>query len=106
MEVEILGAGRIEAVVDTRFSGFLVLPHAHSYSATLPVVATEAYDMAGGQRATFDVALGHVHWMGQTRLVEILLSPAHEVLLGTQMFRGQRLEIDYTKRSVTIVTSP
>ncbi|HXF05435.1 MAG TPA: hypothetical protein VNM72_08470 [Blastocatellia bacterium] len=106
IEVEIIGSGLIEAVIDTGFSGFLVLPRTHPYSSTLPVVASETYDVAGGQRVTFDVALGKIHWMGQAMLVEILLSPGAEVLIGTQVFRGQRLEIDYDKRTVMVDFSP
>jgi len=106
VEVEIIGAGPIEAVIDTGFSGFLVLPQTHPYSSVLPVVASETYDVAGGQQVTFDVALGQIRWMGQAMLVEMLLSPATEVLVGTQVFRGHRLEIDYTKRTVVIDLSP
>lgn len=102
IEVEIIGSGPIEAVIDTGFSGFLVLPRTHPYSSALPVVASETYDVAGGQHVTFDVALGQIHWMGQVLLVEILLSPATEVLVGTQVLRGQRLEIDYAKRTVVV----
>lgn len=106
IEVEIIGSGPIEAVIDTGFSGFLVLPRTHPYCSALPVIASETYDVAGGQRVTFDVALGQIHWMGQAMLVEILLSRGAEVLVGTQVFRGQRLEIDYTTRAVVVDFSP
>lgn len=42
VEVEIIGSGPIEAVID---SGFLILPQTHTSGLALLLVASEAYDL-------------------------------------------------------------
>lgn len=58
------------------------------------------------QQVTFDGVLEQAHWMRQAMPLEILLSPTTEGLEGTQVFRGQRREIDHTKRTVGIEIRP
>lgn len=51
---------------------------------------------------TADVALGEIEWLGDRRSVEIVLSESNDSLIGTEMFEGCKLIVDYSSRSVSI----
>jgi len=49
-----------------------------------------------------DVALGEIEWLGQRRIVEVIMSEGNDSLIGTEMFEGAKLLVDYANRSVVI----
>lgn len=89
-----LSAGEtVECLVDTGFTGALVLPQALVARLGLPVVGREIFEMVGGQRFVASVALADIEWLGETRTVRVIIS--EDTLLGTELLEGTRLTIDY-----------
>lgn len=102
VKIRFVKAEVLECIVDTGFDGALILPGDVAERLRLPVVARLAFELVGGARMTADVALGDIEWLGQRRTVEIILSEGNDSLIGTEMFEGCRLLIDYTSRSLSI----
>ncbi len=85
-------AREIDAVIDTGFNGFLVLPPALVADLGLPIVGDGEAVLADGSEAAFDVYGVSLLWDGQPRYVEtgaVGLDP----LLGMAMLDGYDLNI-------------
>lgn len=96
-----LAAGEtVECLVDTGFSGALVLPQALVARLNLPIVGREVFEMIGGRRFVAGMALAEVEWLGRRRTFRVIIS--EDTLLGTEMLDGCRLVIDYTAHTVTV----
>jgi clan AA aspartic protease len=94
------GEFEVECVVDTGFTGALVLPRAVIEQLSLPVVTHEEFSMVGGVRDSADVALAQVHWLGEIRRVDVIVKDAH--LVGAALLAGTRLTVDYAAGTVLI----
>jgi clan AA aspartic protease len=90
----------VECLVDTGFTGALVLPQNLVMRLNLPVVGREVFEMVGGRQFVADVALAEVEWLGATKTVRIIVSD--DRLLGTELLDGTRLVIDYVAHTLTI----
>lgn len=49
-----------------------------------------------------DVALGEIEWLGENRSVEVIVSEGNDALIGTKLFDGAKLVIDYARGLVVI----
>jgi predicted aspartyl protease len=49
-----------------------------------------------------DVALGEIEWLGTRISVEVIISESNDALIGTEMFEGAMLVVDYARCRVTI----
>jgi clan AA aspartic protease len=92
-----------ECVVDTGFDGALILPAPIVESLRLPIVARLVFELVGGARMTADVALGEIKWLGEVRSVEVIISQSNDALIGTEMFEGTKLVLDYVNHRVAII---
>lgn len=90
----------VECLVDTGFTGALVLPQSLVTRLGLPVVGREVFEMVGGQRFIASVALAEIEWLGATRTVRAIVS--EDTLLGTELLDGTKLVIDYAAHTMTI----
>jgi len=90
----------VECVVDTGFTGALVLPRAVVEQLGRPVVTHEEFRMVGGARDSADIALAQVHWLGEVRRVDVIVKEAY--LLGAALLAGTRLTVDYDAGTVLI----
>jgi clan AA aspartic protease len=96
-----LSAGEtVECLVDTGFTGALVLPEALVTRLNLPVVGREVFEMVGGRQFIASVALADLEWLGETRTVRVIVS--EDTLLGTELLDRTQLIIDYIARTVTV----
>jgi clan AA aspartic protease len=96
-----LSAGEtVECLVDTGFTGALVLPQSLVMRLGLPVVGREVFEMVGGRRFVAGVALAEVEWLGAERTVRVIVS--EDTLLGTELLDGTKLAIDYVAHTLTI----
>ena len=95
----------LECIVDTGFDGALILPRYIAGQFNLPIVARLAFELVGGVRMTADVALGEIEWLSERRTVEIILSESNNSLIGTEMFEGCKLLVDYSSRDVSVLES-
>lgn len=90
----------VECLVDTGFTGALVLPQSLVARLSIPIVGREVFEMVGGRQFVADVALAEVEWLGTTRTVRVIVS--EDTLLGTELLDGTKLVIDYVAHTVTI----
>ncbi|MDQ5826446.1 MAG: clan AA aspartic protease [Chloroflexota bacterium] len=90
----------VECLVDTGFTGALVLPHELVTRLNLPIVGREVFEMVGGRRFVAGVALAEVEWLGRRATFRVIVS--EDTLIGTEMLDGCRLVIDYAAHTVTV----
>lgn len=96
-----LSAGEtVECLVDTGFTGALVLPQALVTRLNLPIVGREVFEMVGGRQFIASVAFADIEWLGETRTVRVIVS--EDTLLGTELLDGTRLTVDYIAYTVTV----
>ena len=94
------GDAEVECVVDTGFTGALVLPRAVVDQLGLPIVTHEEFRMVGGVRDSADIVLAQVHWLGEVRRVDVIVKEAY--LVGAALLAGARLTVDYAAGTVLI----
>lgn len=102
VEIRFAGGYELECVVDTGFDGALIVPASFAKRWGFSVAARLVFELVGGARMSADVALGEIEWLGQYRTVEVILSEGVDSLIGTEMFEGAKLIVDYVNRLVTI----
>lgn len=84
---------RIEAVVDTGFTGYLTLPADVAASLGLPQRSSERFILADGSEAVLAVYRGRVLW--HDRELRIPVSQGEgEALIGMSLLRGSDLRIE------------
>ena len=79
IEMEVLGSDqreKIEAVIDTGFYGFLVLPSDLIGRLTLQRIGNQPVFLGDGNEVDFDIYLTKVLWDGEEREVTVLESDA------------------------------
>ena len=103
VEIRFADGQTFECVLDTGFDGALILPSSIVESLNLPIVARLVFELVGGAQMAASVALGEIEWLGEQRTVEVILSESNDALIGTEMFAGAKLVIDYANRAVSIV---
>ena len=102
VEIRFVGGNAFECVVDTGFDGALILPRSVVDQLKLPIVARLIFELVGGARMSADVALGEIQWLGERRIVEVIVTEGDDALIGTEVFEGATLLIDYPNRLVKI----
>jgi clan AA aspartic protease len=96
----------VNAVIDTGFTGFLSLPSSIIAELDLPWNYSDFATLGDGSKTLFDIHQASVIWDGQFRDIEIN-SADTDPLLGMQMLRGYRLQVDTTQGGlVTIAALP
>ncbi len=84
---------RIEAVIDTGFTGYLTLPADVATSLGLPERGAERFVLADGSEAVLAIYRGRVLWHG--RELRIPVSQADGgALVGMSLLRGSRLTVN------------
>ncbi len=84
---------RVDAVVDTGFTGHLTLPSATVGVLGLPIVGSAESVLADGSLVLEDVCLARVLWHGRERPVRVLVSDATP-LLGMALLGGSELRVE------------
>ncbi len=84
---------RVEAVVDTGFTGHLTLPSATVEVLGLPIIGSAESILADGSLVMEDVCLASVLWHGGERPVRVLVADATP-LLGMALMRGSELRVE------------
>ncbi len=92
-----------ECLVDTGFTGALVLPKSLIDKLEFPVFGHEDnLQMVGGAMTSADLALAQIEWLGEVRSVVVIVKD--DFLLGAQLLADAHLDIDYPKRTLSIST--
>lgn len=102
LRIDLTAGEMVECVIDTGFSGHLVLPRAVVSRLGLTVIGREVLEMVAGHFLTADLVQADVTWLGKTRSVEAVVSEGEDALLGTALLDGTKLTIDYVSYTVTI----
>jgi len=84
---------RVEAVVDTGFTGHLTLPSATVEALELPIIGSAESVLADGSLVMEDVCLARVLWHGSERPVRVLVADATP-LVGMALMRGSELRVE------------
>ena len=98
-----LGSGAIDVLIDTGFSGSLIIPQTVANDLTLNFEGVEEFYTATGQMFLAPAFTVAINWFGERLKAPIAVSAdVREALLGGQMLEGCRLRIDYAERTVQI----
>ena len=84
---------RVEAVVDSGFTGHLTLPSATVEALGLPIIGSAESTLADGSLVVEDVCLARVLWHGGERPVRVLVAEAAP-LLGMALMRVSELRVE------------
>ena len=84
---------RVEAVVDTGFTGHLTLPSATVDTLGLTIIGSAESVLADGSLVMEDVCLARVLWHSGERPVRVLVADATP-LLGMAPMRGSELRVE------------
>lgn len=97
-----LVAGReVECLVDTGFTGALVLPQSLVDELGLHVFGhEEGLQMVGGEETSAGLAVAQIEWLGEVRMVVVFVKD--DFLLGAQLLEDARLVVDYPRRTLTV----
>ena len=83
----------IRSVIDTGYTGDLMLPRAIVNELGLSLQAIQDATLGDGSLTTFEMYAGSVIWDGQARRVEVNASET-ECLVGMGLLEEYKLEID------------
>lgn len=109
IELEVIGLAqraKIEAVLDTGFTGYLMLPSDLINHLSLQLIGTRNVILGDGSNVTLDLYRAKVLWHNVERIVYALRSDA-ELLVGMSLLHGSRVTLDVvTNGNVTIDVLP
>jgi predicted aspartyl protease len=94
------------AVIDTGFNGDLELPLALRPSLNSRFIGRIVSLLAGGQTTAEDCYLVDFPFDGQTVVAEATFVAGAEILIGTRMLQGHKLEIDFPAAAVRLERAP
>ena len=95
-------ASKLQAWVDTAFTGELVIPRATIETLGLQQSAAIMAGLADGTQVVLETYGCIIEWFGEQRVVEVVGNEGRFPLLGVGLLRDRRLEIDYRSRSLVI----
>ena len=96
----------LEFQIDTGFSGTLVVGEELFDASCGSPVGTMQAELADEHIARYEGFLVVVNWFGESTKVLVLVGPGKLCLLGTDMLKPHRLEIDYGERTVELTRNP
>lgn len=109
IELEIVDANdteKVEAIIDTGFTGELTLPGDLIDRLGLPRIGELPITLGDGNEIDIGLYLGMVLWQGENRIVQVLRTSG-KPLIGMSLLYGNRLTADViTDGEVTIESLP
>lgn len=109
IEVEVIGLNqraKIEAILDTGFTGYLTLPEFLIDYLRLPQIGTRRTIIAHGRAILLDLYLAKVIWHGEERDIEVLQTDK-QPLVDMSLLRGSHVTLDVAPDGdVTITPLP
>ncbi|HID56347.1 TPA: hypothetical protein EYP37_07445 [Candidatus Poribacteria bacterium] len=93
----------VEGILDTGFDGYLCLPIPIAVSLGLELIKVVRTELADGTILEDELVFaGEAEWDGSMAGIDILLTRADDVLLGTGFLRGYQVRLDYGDNTVRI----
>lgn len=97
----------LEGILDTGFDGFLCLPIPVAVSLGLELIDATDTELADGSVVEDDLVFaGRAEWDGTVMDIEILLTRAADVLIGTSFLKSYIVQLDYRANTVGIEKAP
>jgi len=101
VRVRLLSGREVSCLVDTGFTGALVLPLETVRKLNLPIVGDEfPVEMVGGEKTKAALAIAEIEWLGEIRPIFVIIKD--DYLLGSELLKDTELVIDYRKRTLSI----
>ena len=97
------GLRQYDAILDTGFTGSLVLPESVIAELGLAKRGVNILTLGDGEEHPFDYYLGWVSWRGERREVEVLQSIG-QPLLGMELLEGAQVAVDAWEDGAVTVT--
>ena len=97
IELEIVGSNhseKVEVVIDTGFTGFLMLPINLINRLRLQLIGNRRAILGDGSPVSFNLYLARVVWHGETHEVPTLGARHDGALLGMSMLSGSRAVLE------------
>lgn len=94
IELEVIGLNhreKVEVVIDTGFTGYLMLPSDLIKRLGLQLIGNRRAILGDGSPVSFDLYLAKIVWHGKTRDVPTLGAKHDGALLGMSMLSGSRV---------------
>jgi predicted aspartyl protease len=95
-------SGKLEAVLDTGFDGFLNLPITMAVALGLELTGLVPVEYADGRTNRELVFAVEVNLNGMTRTVPATLTAGSEALAGTSLFDEHEVKFDFTHKKITL----
>lgn len=93
---------KIEALVDTGFSGYVCLPMEIAKDLGLVLSGDEKFELANGQWVTQVTFQGYVIFLGKRQDVEIIVGDSPMPQIGLSLLADCRISIDFTSNKVRL----
>ena len=101
-----LGGLPLDFQIDTGFSGTLIVGEELFDPTCGTPVGTMQAELADEHIARYDGFVVVVNWFDEPTQVLVLVGPGKLCLLGTDMLKPHRLEIDYGARTTQLIRNP
>ena len=108
IELEIVGSNHsetVEVVIDTGFTGFLMLPVDLINRLGLQLIGSRRAILGDGSPVSFNLYLAKIVWQGETREVPTLGAKHDGVLLGMSLLSGSRTILEVVPNGTVTITS-
>jgi clan AA aspartic protease len=92
----------VEAVIDTGYTGFLILPPQIVEELELTYLGRMKCTLANGAKEDFDVFSATVIWDGQERLIEVDVTNT-DPLIEMLLLNGHELRIEVTPGGIVTI---
>ncbi len=107
VELEIVGSNHsetVEVVIDTGFTGFLMLPIDLINRLRLQLIGNRRAILGNGSQVSFDLYLAKVVWHGKTREVPTLGAKHDGALLGMSLLSRSRAVLEVVPNGIVTIT--
>lgn len=97
-----LAGKQISLVVDTGFNGELMLPRTLVEELGLAYSMKSEAELADGSIVETTLYQVRIHWFGEERALQAIVTEAEDGLIGTEMLFGLTLFIDIDENQVVL----
>jgi clan AA aspartic protease len=100
--IKFISGQTIECVIDTGFSGGLMLPRSFIEQIPYLEIGRETFILAGGGEIKADVVAVEAYWLNNVQSFASVISEGGDALIGTDLLKNTVLRIDYISSQVEI----
>lgn len=93
------------AIVDTGFSGEIILSEHHINELGLKQIGTDDVELANGEIVELNLFRGNICWFEKVREVTIGSTQSEDALVGTMLLHQCTVHLDFPKSKVEITQS-